>query len=222
MTFLLFFFFLLSFAFSSFARFAFHLLHSETKAYPLSISRDEDGRFAKRKKLQGGGSEGGRKTEEEEKDKRMVSGGRRKRQAESKRLLRRKERRNISGGWNSQLISRLFLTAGKAGEEDKKKERKESGLGAEDIYIYKTAKDKTCTVHCLLVSDQRVRTPRVLPMFRATLFLAAQRCMYVWTSMCSTPFCPFLLHFPSLFLTSFPFDFPHEASRITRTRRVQA
>lgn len=27
--------------------------------------------------------------------------------------------------------------------------------GAEDIYIYKTAKDKTCTVHRLSVSNQR-------------------------------------------------------------------
>ena len=76
--------------------------------------------------------------------------------ADNKGSLRRKKKHF---NWNDQLIWRLFLSRWKkAGEEIKRRSEKRvvSGRGverAEDIYIYKTAKDKTCTVHRLSMFD---------------------------------------------------------------------
>jgi len=55
--------------------------------------------------------------------------------------------------WNNQLILR-FSYHGGSGTGLRRRSERSVVWGERDIYIYKTAKDKTCTVHRLSVSDQ--------------------------------------------------------------------
>jgi len=131
------------------------LFHSKTKAYPLSISRDEVRIITGREEgWEGGGV------------------------AESKGLSRRKKEPRSERSINHSFL--FSLTVLKRDRIRRRGERTGLSLslflGAEDIYIYKTAKDKTCTVHRLSVSDQ-CRT-RIVS-FSSLHFFLAQRYMCV-------------------------------------------